>query len=190
MSSRKPVLEPITRQLIVEGKNNGGFVTYQFVADVLKELGDDVTLGSIDVVDSFLTAERIQIVDSLPKLAHFTRDDLESILKFRREEIHIWNSRFRFYSDSTVTLEYPYVLCPEMTLDVLLVKAEDEELSDKDIEDAIDACSLTPGEATELIEYLWLKGINVPDITVYNSYRRSNTNTGTHLTEAGAFFRI
>lgn len=77
-------------------------------------------------------------------------------------------------------MKSPSALCPEEAIDELLFRAETGRLRDGDLLTIIKACRLSAVEVDQLVEYLWTKGIDLPDINwsqFYNNIPKdSETN--------------
>ena len=175
MSTNKPVLDRCLRRLIVLGKRQRGFVTYQLVSDILRAQSCDLTLIVLDHIHACLSAEGIEIVDQLPATSDMGREGLskgESHWKPRPRRVAVRRTpRLREGTAPEAQGHTELVLCTEEALDRILLRAQNRTLRAKDLWAAIEACHLMDSEAQQFIEYLCLRGVDLLDTDLLMLYR-------------------
>jgi len=161
----KPALERCLRQLVIQGKKYGGYITYQIITDVLHDKQCDLSMDAIDHIYEYLTAEGINIVDELPHIE--SPDNGDGFESFRRREV-IRRKRSFKYIHAEKSGGIKYSLCPEEAIDKLLYQWETTgQLSTKYFFTIVKRYRLSKLEVIQLIDYLGSLGVEI-DITNYS----------------------
>lgn len=90
-----------------------------------------------------------------------------------------WGQRARAVTGNTDPTEF--TLCPEKVIDELLFRAEIGVLRHEDLFSIIEDCQLSAPEVEQLIEYLWLKGLDLPDIDLPQFYNHIRDFVGARI---------
>lgn len=184
MSANERALERCVQRLIAQGRRYGGYVTYRMVRDTLHGTQPEVCMEALDFIYERLVAEGIEIVDQLPDRAAIAvgpdtdEGDKEGSYEYQpRAETARWKRRYKYVYDTSETPSMPEPsLCPEEAIDELLFRAEAGLLYGKVFWNIVKKCQLSKLEVRQLVEYLWSKGIDIPDLDVSRIYDSLFTN--------------
>jgi hypothetical protein len=130
-------------------------------------------MEALDWVYERLTAEGIKLVDQLPDSPAkevISQDSGGSIQKYRRRARA--SPRKRRYSCDYESVESSSALCPEEAIDELLFRAETGLLRGEDLLTIIEGCRLSALDVDQLVEYLWSKRIDLPDVKGSQLYNK------------------
>ncbi|MFY9370755.1 MAG: RNA polymerase sigma factor region1.1 domain-containing protein [bacterium] len=166
------------KNLILKGKENNCYITYQIILDTINAEKYNISLDGIDFIYKSLDANGIKIVDELPEniaAVHCDKHQNTGITKYRQKKKI--NTEEYSFSYTVKTSNATSRSCPEEALDYLLVCSEEGlNLNEKDILTVIRKCRLSRVEVEQLIEYLSLKGIEIPDkvldVVEWRAYHR------------------
>jgi|LFRM01.1.fsa_nt_gb hypothetical protein len=154
MSVKTLSLERINEQLIREGRKLGGQIPYKLVTEVLSKNQESITIEALDYIYNSLSREGIELVDQLSSHSQIKAQKVTAS-KYRRSKKNL--------SKSNRTSS---ILCFEDALDWLLLKAETQILCEKDLLTVINRCRLSIVLVEQLLDYLTLKGIDIPKINL------------------------
>lgn len=171
MSAYGLALDRCLQQLVRLGKKHGGYVTYQILLNVLHDEQCDVSIEALDWICERLAAEGIELVDQLPgKLVTNIQwqDNRGGIRQHRhRTEVARRKPRYRWDCDFVLDSDWTdYTLCPEDAVDELWFRAETGLLRSEELLAIIEDCHLSSVEVDQLVEYLWSKGIDFPNVNM------------------------
>ncbi|HHY36031.1 MAG TPA: hypothetical protein GX510_10480 [Firmicutes bacterium] len=161
-------LDRCLRQLIAQGRTHGGYITYQIIADTLRSEKCSVSLDALDSIYERLTGEGISIVDELPAA---TQGEWQSRLENHYERVRVARRtrRRRGYEYLKGADRRARVLCPEDVLDQVMFEAQEGVLSRDHLLGLIQACGFSALEVVQLVEYLWSRGFDIPEIDLSES---------------------
>lgn len=155
MGVSSPALEKCIRELTKRGTNQGGYMRMHTLAGALRDTGCKLSTQDLDRIQNHLAAKGIRIVDELPARSTVAADGRQ-----RR--------RYRVADRVRPAPGRPAeALCPEEAIDTLLLAAERGLFCERVLVRTIRACRLSQVEVAELLEYLFIKGLDLFDLDAF-----------------------
>lgn len=158
-----PTLEKCIRELTKRGANQGGYVEMRTLAGMLCATGCKLSTQDLDRIHKHLAAHGIRTVDELPARSAVAYDGGQ-----RRSHRVAYRVRPGRGAPSYPAHSRPAeALCPEEAIDRLLLAAERGLFCERVLVRTIRDCRLSQVEVAELLEYLFIKGIDLFDLDVF-----------------------
>ena len=177
MLNEELALEQCCRRLVALGKRQGGYLTYEALVDILRTIEWDPTMEALDWLYERLTVEGIELVDELPDragtLGHSPEGRQSVQGSLRRARVVSKRQRKRHdYSCEDTLDQQELIPCPEEVIDEVLWQAENGSLSAEEALTLIGKCGLSELETSQLLEYLGSKGVDLPEIDLFDALKR------------------
>jgi hypothetical protein len=173
----------------MQAKKNGGYITYQIIIDIFNDKRVDISMEALDRVYQYLNTEGIKLVDQLSdgRAEDILRKGKKDTIRWYRQRIVV--VRRRQQTSTVLSKRVTHnedlairesTLSPEEAVDKLLSREEERPLHSEDLLQIIKTYQLSALEAEELLEYIRQKGVNPPEIDIYQFFRNISQDSFTN----------